>query len=111
MMRMNIKYEKRILFWIRGRSKMEMKLSNPAHKKVIASIVGRIKLLYKEITTAYPENIMLWDQYIRFVLRNGYANEASSIIDEMLQVNDWCFLAWEKFIEMAFEMAFVEQIG
>lgn len=85
--RLNIKYEKRILRWTKKRGTKAKKLKEPAFRSLYNSMARRIKLLYEQALHEYPTNIKMWEQYVLFMYRNGNEGEITQAIEQMLNVS------------------------
>uniref|UniRef100_A0A1B0CGG0 U3 small nucleolar rna-associated protein 6 n=2 Tax=Lutzomyia longipalpis TaxID=7200 RepID=A0A1B0CGG0_LUTLO len=80
-----IKYERDLLSLIQKRRKtrniQDMKGS------IDRPISMRIKNLYHQVTERFPQNIRIWEEFLKFVKAFKFMNEASTILDRMIQLH------------------------
>lgn len=95
-----IRYERSLLNLIRERNSNENKLNN--------SILQRIKGLYNQATTRFPNQRLLWDEFFTFMMRSKSKfdnSDISTLLDNTLlhhghHVENWLkYIKWERAIQ------------
>lgn len=67
------------------RERRKLKHIPQKQANIESAVLNRIKVLYKQTVTRFPENIRVWDEYIQFCKIYKFRNEVSPIFDKMLQ--------------------------
>lgn len=83
-----IKYERSILGLTRQRTKLQKLTKNHT---ISALISKRMKNLYVQTLSKFPQNLLFWDEYIKFLHQFKFTEDISSAFDQMLQVNSPSF--------------------
>lgn len=78
-----IKYERSLIGLIKERAKNVKGLSNNA---LLTQIADRMKHLYSQALTKFPNNLRFWDEYMKFLQAFKYTKDISATYDKMLQV-------------------------
>lgn len=81
-----IKYERSLISLTKERIKLQKVNAN----NTIAKLIGnRMKQLYTQALSKFPEDTRFWDEYIKFLQTFKFTADISSTFDRMLQVSDW----------------------
>lgn len=76
-----IKYERGIISLTKERIKSEK-----INTSVAKLMVNRLKQLYAQALSKFPEDTRFWDEYVKFLQSFGFRNEISKTFERMLQV-------------------------
>ena len=53
---------------------------------IVTVITERMKQLYSQALSKYPQNIRFWDEFIKFLQTFKYTKDISATFDRMIQV-------------------------
>lgn len=79
-----IKYERSLISLTKERVKIQNVTANNTIAKLIAH---RMKQLYTQALSKFPQDTRFWDEYIKFLQQFKFSSDVSSTFDRMLQVN------------------------
>lgn len=78
-----IKYERSLISLTKERTKLNKITTNHT---IIILIANRMKQLYAQALSKFPQNTRFWDEYIKFLQQFKFQGDISSTFDRMLQV-------------------------
>lgn len=78
-----IKYERIIIGLTKQRTKLHKLTQNHT---IGALIANRMKQLYDQSLSKFPNNLRFWDEYIKFLQQFKYTKDIPSTFDRMLRV-------------------------
>lgn len=79
-----IKYERNIISITKERTKL---VKNTPNHTIITLIANRMKQLYAQALSKFPQNTRFWDEYIKFLQQFKFHSDISTTFDRMLQVS------------------------
>lgn len=77
-----IKYERNLISLTKERVKLQKITQNNTIAKLIAQ---RMKQLYTQALSKFPQDTRFWDEYIKFLQQFKFSSDVSSTFDRMLQ--------------------------
>lgn len=92
-----IKYERSIIGLTKQRTKLA-KLSK--NHTIVALISKRMKNLYVQTLSKFPQNLLFWDEYTRFLHQFKFTKDISSVFDQMLQVSSIKIIHFVSLVEI-----------
>lgn len=91
-----IKYERKLISLTKERIQLQKITTNNTIAMMIAS---RMKQLYIQALSKFPQNTRFWDEYIKFLQQFKFQSDISATFTKMLQVNI-ITISLKNFIEM-----------
>lgn len=79
-----IKYERSLISLTKERTKSH---NITVNHTIITLIANRMKQLYAQALSKFPQNTRFWDEYIKFLQQFKFQSDISATFDRMLQVN------------------------
>lgn len=78
-----IKYERKLISLTKERTQLQKITTNNTIAVMIAS---RMKQLYVQALSKFPQNTRFWDEYVKFLQQFKFHSDISTTFDKMLQV-------------------------
>lgn len=79
-----IKYERSLITLTKERSRIA---KNSQNHTIVPSIAKRMKYIYTEAISRFPQSIRFWDEFVKFLQLSRFTTDVSPAYDRMLQVN------------------------